>query len=143
MSKPEKIVVGNDGSDYSIAAVKLAAEIAKALGATLDVVHVSHLPVTFYAAAFETPIDLQAQMDALKAEAETRAKTALAEVGIDGNLVTLDGNPADALVEYAENEKAGLLVVGSRGAGAIERFLLGSVSNRVVHHAHCPVLVVR
>lgn len=143
MSKPEKIVVGNDGSDYSIEAVKLAAEIAKALGSKLDVVHVSHLPVTFYAAAFETPIDLQEQMDSLKNEAEKRARGALSEVGVEGNFITLDGNPADALVEYAEKVKAGLLVVGSRGAGAIERFLLGSISNRVVHHAHCPVLVVR
>ena len=129
----QKIVVGNDGSDYSIDAVKLAAEIAKAAGAKLDVVHVSHLPATFYAAAFETPIDLQAQMDSLRQEAEHRAKEALAAVGY----------PADTLVEYAEREGADLLVVGSRGAGAIERFLLGSISDRVVHHAHCPVLVVR
>ena len=139
----QKIVVGNDGSDYSIEAVKLVAEIAKAAGAKLDVVHVSHLPATFYAAAFETPIDLQAQMDSLRQEAEHRAKEALAAVGYDANFVVIDGHPADTLVEYAEREGADLLVVGSRGAGAIERFLLGSISDRVVHHAHCPVLVVR
>ncbi len=143
MSKLEKIVVGNDGSDYSIAAVRMAAEMAKALGAKLTIVHVSHLPVTFYAAAFEAPIDLKEQMDSLRAEAERRARAVLDEVGIEAELVTLDGNPADALVEYAEKEKADLLVVGSRGAGAIERFLLGSTSSRIVHHAHCPVLVVR
>ncbi len=143
MASITRIVVGNDGSDYSIHAVKLAAEMAKAMGAKLDVVHVSHLPVTFYAAATEAPIDLQGQMSSLRAEAEERAKAVLQDVGVEADFVTLDGNPADALVEYADKNNADLLVVGSRGAGALERFLLGSISNRVVHHAHCPVLVVR
>lgn len=139
----EKVVVGNDGSDHSVRALQMAASIAKAFGAELQVVHVSHLPVTFYAAAFETPIDLTEQLESLRKEAEAKARQVLTESGVEARMVTLDGNPADALVDYAAKEKADLLVVGSHGAGAIERFLLGSTSTRVVHHATCPVLVVR
>jgi nucleotide-binding universal stress UspA family protein len=143
MVEIRKIVVGNDGSDHSVRALQTAIAIAKSLGAELEIVHVSHLPVTFYAAAFETPIDLGQQMEALRKEAEARAQQVLDETGVEAKMVTLDGNPADALLEYADRSGADMIVVGSHGAGAIERFLLGSTSDRIVHHARCPVLVVR
>jgi len=143
MVEIRKIVVGNDGSDHSIRALQTAIAIARPLGAELEIVHVSHLPVTFYAAAFETPIDLGQQMEALRKEAEARAQQVLDEAGVQAKMVTLDGNPADALLEYADRSGADMIVVGSHGAGAIERFLLGSTSDRIVHHARCPVLVVR
>jgi nucleotide-binding universal stress UspA family protein len=53
------------------------------------------------------------------------------------------GNPAAELVRIADEHRAGLIVVGSQGLSAIERFLLGSVSERVLRHAHCSVLVVK
>jgi nucleotide-binding universal stress UspA family protein len=53
------------------------------------------------------------------------------------------GNPAEQIVAYAQDEGAGLIVMGSRGRGGIRRALTGSVSDSVVRHAHCPVLVVR
>jgi nucleotide-binding universal stress UspA family protein len=143
MVEIRKIVVGNDGSDHSVRALQTAIAIAKSLGAELEIVHVSHLPVTFYAAAFETPIDLGQQMEALRKEAEARAQQVLDETGVEAKMVTLDGNPADALLEYADRSGADMIVVGSHGAGAVERFLLGSTSDRIVHHARCPVLVVR
>lgn len=53
------------------------------------------------------------------------------------------GHPAATIIRVAEDEKCDLILLGSRGLGEVKRFLLGSVSDAVVHHAHCPVLIVR
>jgi nucleotide-binding universal stress UspA family protein len=65
------------------------------------------------------------------------------ELGVTVSFLIWDGSPGEAIVEVARNEQVDLVVVGSHGRGAVGRFLVGSVSEHVVRHAPCPVLVVR
>lgn len=139
----KRVVVGNDGSDNAVQAIEMAAELAKLHEAELIVAYVWHLPATAYIGAPYAPLDLSKQMDETKKGANNRALGVFEKFGIEGRLVELEGNPADAIIGLAEEEQADLIVVGSRGLGAVERFVLGSTSERVVRHASCPVLVVR
>ena len=71
------------------------------------------------------------------------AGQALAERGISAELVERSGDPAIAILDEAEKEGSDLIVMGTRGVSAIQRWLLGSVSSKVLHHARCSVLVAR
>lgn len=139
----KKIVVGNDGSDNSAQALEIALELAKPLGAEIIVAHVWHLPPTAYVGAPYAPLDLTKQMEDTKQKSVEKAKNILEHHDAEARYVELEGNPADAVIELAEKEDADLIVIGSRGLGAVERFVLGSTSERVVRHASCPVLVAR
>jgi nucleotide-binding universal stress UspA family protein len=63
--------------------------------------------------------------------------------GVQVNFLIWDGDPGESIVDAARSEQVDLVVVGSHGRGQVGRFLIGSVSDHVVRHAHCPVLVVR
>lgn len=139
----KKIVVGNDGSDNAIEALEAAAQIAASFGAELVVAHVWHLPPTAYVGAPYAPLDLSQQMEETKKRATDRASEILSRHNAVAKAVELEGNPADAMIDLAEKEEADLIVVGSRGIGAVERFVLGSTSERIVRHSPCPVLVMR
>lgn len=137
-SRPGRIVVGVDGSLCSIDALKWAVHQSELTGAALDAVMSWEYP-TQYGMEFGV-IDVD-----WEANARETLKTALhqafgPEVGaINGRV--LRGRPAEVLVTAAAG--ADLLVVGSRGHGAMASMLLGSVSEYVVAHAPCPVLVTR
>ena len=144
MSGPDgdrhRIVVGVDGSDGSKNALRWAARQAELTGATLEVVTGWESPA-FYGWAPAIPDDID-----FGNYAERALEQALDEVfGADrpARLETrvVSGHPALALVEASEG--AELLVVGSRGYGGFADALLGSVSTYCVHHAHCPVTVIR
>ncbi|HVF32604.1 MAG TPA: universal stress protein [Acidimicrobiales bacterium] len=133
-----RIVVGVDGSDVSRAALAFALDEARLRGARLDVVVAWHEP---YSAAAIAPI---ATDPAVFSDAATRTlEDALASsdlTGVEIGRRVERGGPAEALLRAAEG--ADLLVVGSRGHGGFTGLLLGSVSQQVVHHAPCPVVVV-
>ena len=84
------------------------------------------------------PADVEARAAAL-----AEARSYLGERGIEAKLVEGLGNPADVIVQEAEDSGAELIVVGTRGLNAAKRLVLGSTSTNVVHHAPCDVLVVR
>jgi len=65
------------------------------------------------------------------------------ELNVHGEYLTVYGRPGEALVTAAQEHKAGMIIMGTRGLGTIRRTILGSVSDYVVHHAHCPVIVCR
>jgi nucleotide-binding universal stress UspA family protein len=71
------------------------------------------------------------------------ASKALEEAGVDVETHAREGDPADAILDVAEEEKADLIVVGNKGMTGAKRFLLGSVPNKVSHHAPCGVYIVR
>ena len=142
----KKILVGTDGSPPSLKSVREAAGLAKAMGSELIVV-----------CAYE-PVD-QATLERWKDEApaefgwrfsptsgaETAAekgREAAEEMGVTPRAVIEPGEAADALIRVAEREGVELLVVGNRGMAGATRFLLGSVPNKVSHHAPCDVLIV-
>lgn len=149
--KPLRIVCGVDDSDGARQAARIASELARRLGARLVVVNVFS-PITFAMPEGRTApslSDVNRERQALLDERANRAEATLAAVVEDAavdqgaELKVLAGDPARALIaEVKKREDASLIVVGSRGQGAIRSAILGSVSARLVHEAPCPVVVV-
>jgi nucleotide-binding universal stress UspA family protein len=141
------VVVGTDGSETANRAVSHAAQLAQAFGARLTV-------VTAFApggAAMSTrerdevPDDLQWMVsDAGGAEdLAGRACDIAKQTGVkDVRTRVAPGDPAAALIDVAEDTLADVIVVGSKGMSGASRFVLGSVPNKVSHHAPCDVLIV-
>jgi nucleotide-binding universal stress UspA family protein len=141
----ETIVVGVDGSDCARKALARAASEAGLRGARLRIVCAWEVPPAVYAGGLAPAID-QETIDGFRENAETVVREAVAdaeraEPGVPCQGETVEGQPAEVLVREAED--ASLIVVGNRGRGGFTSLLLGSVSQQVVHHAACPVLVVR
>jgi len=141
------IVVGTDGSETAGKAVQEAADLARRLGASLELVS-AYEPVTRQRLKEESrqvPADLQwmvtprEEVDQTLAEAKTRVEA----LGIEVTCHAREGDPADAILDVAEERGADLIVVGNKGMTGAKRFLLGSVPNKVSHHAPCSVLIVR
>ena len=85
-------------------------------------------------------------MDQVRSNRETAAQDLVSRgraAGVRVNFLIWEGEPAEAIVDAARSEQVDLVVVGSHGRGGVGRFFIGSVSDHVVRHAHCPVLVVR
>ena len=139
----ESIVVGTDGSQAAEAAVERAADLARGSGARLHM-------VTAYpdVPSYRERITSSAKRESiqLREVAETvlaRTIQKLTDEGIAIETHARDGDPAEAILEVAQERKADLIVVGNRGLTGIERFLLGSVSSKLSHHAPCSVMIVR
>jgi nucleotide-binding universal stress UspA family protein len=140
----ETIVVGVDGSDGGASALEFAASEAALRKARLRVVSAWEIPVAAYGGGFGPPLDPETQ-DAFRVRGEQVADDASAAVkrlqpSLDVEAVAVPGHPADVLLEQSAD--AALIVVGRRGLGGFKSLLLGSVSQQVVHHAACPVVVV-
>ncbi len=141
-----KILVCVDGSEFSERAFHQAIDLARCFGGSLTAVHV--VPRQTYAfAASEAGIAAIAVVTKdLKAEGERVLKHA-AEVarerGMNVDVRLLEGVPAEEILQLADKEKADLIIVGSRGLTAVRAFFLGSISDRISHHAKCPVLIVK
>ena len=142
-SAVKKILVPYDGSEQAQQAVKRAAHIARLQGATLMLLMVVDLNEEV--AAFE-----RVNVDGyVPAELKEGAYKEIAKIqrempeDIHVNSMVELGSPAETIVETAEDEGYDLVVMGSRGLGRLEGFLMGSVSQYVLQHVHCPVLVVR
>lgn len=138
----KRILVAIDGSDPSLKAARMAADIALRFGAQLTLVHVVPkllLPPDVYGLTLaEVEKEHRAYAEGLLA----KAVSFLAEPGVDTNSTILYGSPAESIAEEAAVADVGLVVVGSRGHGAVARMFLGSVSDRIVHISPKPVLVV-
>jgi nucleotide-binding universal stress UspA family protein len=141
------IVVGTDGSDTARKAVRAAVELAKTLGATLDIVS-AYEPVPDQRLREErrqTPADLQWSINPREDVEGTleEAREEIGDVGVKIETFAREGDPADAILDVAEERGADLIVVGNKGMTGAKRFLLGSVPNKVSHHAPCSVLIIR
>jgi nucleotide-binding universal stress UspA family protein len=143
----ERIVVGTDGSDTATAAVRQAIELAKVSDAKLDIV-----------AAFE-PVP-QSRVREEQAEVPGDVSYAVGpredvnvtlenavgmakQDGVEAEPYPREGDPADAILDVAEEKGADLIVVGNKGMTGAKRFLLGSVPNKISHHAPCGIFIVR
>jgi nucleotide-binding universal stress UspA family protein len=141
------IVVGTDGSGTASQAVREAVEMAKALNATLELVS-AYAPVSeqqLRAERRDAPADVQWAISP-KQEVETSlgdAADVARAAGVEVNIHARQGDPADAILDVAEETKADLVVLGNKGMTGAKRFLLGSVPDKVSHHAPCSVLIVR
>jgi nucleotide-binding universal stress UspA family protein len=134
-----RIVLATDMSTASDGATEQAIALARDLACTLLVVSVidpSKPGVSGSQAA---------RMDQRRAAREAAAQAIVARgrrSGVQVSFLVWAGEPGPAIIEAAESERADLVVVGTRGRGRIERLVLGSVSDHVVRHAPCPVLIV-
>jgi nucleotide-binding universal stress UspA family protein len=140
----ERIVVGVDGSEGGAAALEFAAGEAAFRGARLRIVSAWQVPAVAYGGHLGPPLD-PATWDAFGVRAQQVADDALAAVkklhpSLEGEALAIEGQPADVLLEQGAD--ATLIVVGRRGLGGFRSLLLGSVSQQVVQHAACPVVVV-
>jgi nucleotide-binding universal stress UspA family protein len=142
-----RIVVGTDGSDTAEEAVSQAIDLAKLTGATLSVVS-AFAPVSKRRIQGEqegAPPDIANQIgpredvNLVLDAAAAKARTA----GVDVRTHPVQGDPAEAILNVAEEIKADLIVVGNKGMTGARRYLLGSVPNNVSHHAPCSVIIVR
>ena len=151
---PAKILLAIDGSRGAELAGRAAAELAARTGSELHVVHVFGIMPWYPVFPEDTGPDEPEEPPAEEDRgwiSERRARELLDEkaekLGSLGGAVAeahlREGGPAQEIVGLAEELGAGLIVVGSRGLGGIRRALLGNVSDLVVRHAHCPVMVVR
>lgn len=143
-----KILLCSDGSDHALRAAIAAGELAKRYGSKLLVVQVFAPGLTLAPAGEGDSLAYDAAAHAAVMESahnivSRRTGKILEESGISYETRLEMGHPAECILGVAEEEAAELIVLGSRGQSAIQSFLLGSVSDRVVHHAHCPVLIVK
>jgi nucleotide-binding universal stress UspA family protein len=142
-----QIVVGTDGSDTAAKAVGQAAELAASVGATLLIVSAFE-PISgsrLREEASQAPDDVRWMVNP-REDVDATLQSAVdlaAEKGADSKTFARQGDPADAILDVAEEQGADLIVVGNKGMTGAKRFLLGSVPNKVSHHAPCSVLIVR
>jgi nucleotide-binding universal stress UspA family protein len=145
----KNIVVGTDGSETANVAVEHALMLAKAGGGTLHIVN-AHQNVSLGMAAMASgtggpTIDLDLLNNGMHEYGESVCSTASAmatAAGVTVQTHVVCADPADALVTVASEVQADLVVVGNRGMSGLKRFMLGSVPNRISHHAPCSLLIV-
>jgi nucleotide-binding universal stress UspA family protein len=148
----KKILVPIDGSKHSDEAVDYALDLAEKYSAEIKLLTVAQ-PVVATGSMFLTQLilpptstaiyvkEIEAAHKKMLAEALKKAKKTKPNINISKQLV--NGRPANKIVEIANKGNFDLIVMGSRGAGGIKEFFLGSVSDRVADEARCPVLLVK
>ena len=135
------VVVGVDGSEASKDALRWAIRYARMAGATVHAVTAWHYPASVGWAASPVILEMDLEGEARQALKQTVEYVVATEGPVTIQTRVVEGPPALILLKAATD--ADLLVVGSRGHGAFAGMVLGSVSEHCVHHANCPVVVVR
>src|SRR5512135_762290 len=137
----KKILVAHDGSKSSEKALKKAFQIAETFGSSLTVLSV--IPDLYFSELME--MDRARILDTMAKETGEMMKKIKSKAKHVKTLKTLikQGDPAEEILETAEKMKADVIITGSHGRHGAQRFLLGSVSSKIVDHAECDVLVVK
>jgi nucleotide-binding universal stress UspA family protein len=135
-----RILIGVDGSQYGLEAVKAAAKLAAERGIG-EVTLINVIPVVYTSLG---PTPTAAPPESIQSwEVFDEPREILAKAGVKANLLLRVGDPAEEILRAAKEGGFDLIVVGHRGLSALKTFLLGSVSSHVATHAPCSVLVVR
>jgi nucleotide-binding universal stress UspA family protein len=137
------IVVGVDDSEQGRIAARKACRLGTLLDADVHAVWVRHTPGAMLAALSGSPEMASEFADAQRRAVWDLVLPVLEASGARTHTVDLEGYPADAIVEYAGEAGADLIVIGSRGRGDLAALVLGSTSHRVVNNASCDVLVAK
>ncbi len=140
------IVVGIDGSDTAAEALRQATALAGSVGARIELVS-AYEPVSDarLREAVAVPRDLHwiiNPRDDVEALLEVAA-AGIRAAGVAVEVFARQGDPADAILDVAEERGSDLIVIGNKGMTGAKRFLLGSVPNKISHHAPCSVLIIR
>jgi nucleotide-binding universal stress UspA family protein len=139
----DRILIATDGSPSADEAIDFGLELAADQGATVTFVHVVPALDVVPMSGFGLTGAVEHQLTESDTELLEDARARAEEAGVTAHTKLLRGEPADEIVTYADSVDAGLIVVGSRGHGAVASALLGSVSRGVLREARRPVLVVR
>lgn len=138
-----KVLVPIDGSDNSFRALDAALLLSENLGAKVTAIHVmEEIPVLH----IQSEKLLRQLLDAYKKERQvilTKCSEIATSKGLSINTKLLQGNAGSTILDVCEKEKYDLIVMGSRGMGKFRELVLGSVSNKIVHHSSCPVMIIR
>ena len=135
----KNIVLAFDGSEYSNKALQCAKSIAERFEATLWMVHVFRNPSDFLGYTNYEKLYARRKGAAQAVLDEARQKFGTTTFIVNEELH--EGFEAESILKVAENRAADLIVMGTRGLGAVKGFLVGSVSRKVIHYASCPVMV--
>jgi nucleotide-binding universal stress UspA family protein len=141
--KVERILVAVDGSPGGMAATTAGAQLARAFGAEIVLLHVSNEPTVIGSmGTVEVPGELLAVYDEYSEKILEDGARIVESFGIPGETISVPGDAASMILEVAAARRVDVIVMGHRGLSRVERFLLGSVSNKVVQHAPCGVFLV-
>jgi nucleotide-binding universal stress UspA family protein len=135
----KKILVATDGSRFSGIAVGKAIDFAAAYGGSLVVVSVVDVPAEFYAEAPAAVEDMVRKAKEYTAAVRTKAEAA----GVRAETYVGEAEAFEAIVKLARDQAVNMIVVGSHGRTGLRRLLMGSVTEKVIGHAPCPVLVAK
>jgi nucleotide-binding universal stress UspA family protein len=137
---PTKVLLATDGSKEARLAASTAADLASSTNSELHIVHVGELRPTFLAQTEVEPAELEREAQR-QLDEQVRVVEEAGGTVVEAYLRL--GQADEEIVDLAQSLGVGLIVMGSRGQGRIRRALMGSVSESVVRHAHCPVTIVR
>jgi len=140
----KKILVPVDGSESCANISAYIKSFGEKYGARIVLLNVYGLPtLTEYNNYPSYPLECSYSIEKQSHQILENAKEALGEVPFEVITISEAGNPAATILEVAEKNECDLIMMCTHGMGAMKRFLLGSITNKVVHHAHIPVLVIR
>jgi nucleotide-binding universal stress UspA family protein len=137
-----KILVPVDGSENSRRALAQAASMSGA-GSSITLLYVIEVPPTVYVASQKLLDEVKAKFreESARVLDQYRALAQKSKAAVD--TVALEGDAAQSIIDYAQKGRFDMIVMGSRGMGKLKGMVLGSVSRKVLHHAKCPVLIVK
>ena len=140
----KRILVPTDASEYSRRALKTALELARSIQAEVVLLHVSYTPQAYW--GYTISYGITVTQEQLEQNGELALEATL--TGIDSEQVVIhkrveSGHPVTIIVEQIKKENIDLVIMGSHGYGAIAGSVLGSVSQRVLQRASCPVLIIK
>ena len=135
-----KILVCCDGSKHSDKAIKLSCDVAKKYDSDLTIIYVVDKTIrsdVFAGSEYTKILRKYAQDTILRAQRLAKSQ------GIEPNVIIKEGNVSEQIIQYSKKSRTDLIVVGSKGLGAVLRFMLGSVSTKIANHSLCSVLIVK
>jgi nucleotide-binding universal stress UspA family protein len=142
-----KILLPTDGSKHSLEAAEYAVNLALKQNAEVTIMHVYQpliVPLSDLS-SFEAYPYVESEEEAMERSQKLieETKKVFDEKSIPVETKLVCGHVVHAIIEIADKERFNLIIIGSRGLGPLKRLFLGSVADGVLHHAHCPVLIIR
>ncbi|MCR6546006.1 universal stress protein [Dehalobacterium formicoaceticum] len=147
----KKILLAVDGSDQGMKAADYAVRLAHTQEGLVEIIYVinntqnilSDVPFMDPAMSVRLKEEMANNLIETGKNIIAQANEKFRDTGISYTTKVIEGDPAEEILREAENQNVDVIVIGSRGLSGVTRFFLGSVSNKVVNHAHCSVFIVR
>jgi nucleotide-binding universal stress UspA family protein len=144
MSIFDYILFPTDGSEQSKKALESLVELAKKFNSKVFILNTFEVPVpiTNYELSSDLYLSVEGVLSKNSKDILEEVKEVLEKEGINAQYISIAGDSGSIIIERAEKLEASMILMGSRGLGAIKSVLMGSVSNYVLHHSKCPVMII-